>query len=45
MMIALKRMSDLNKIDYRDCYMRSCLSSLVLSSSFPDLFVQKKKDN
>ena len=45
MMIALKRMSDLYEIDYRECYMRSCLSSLVLSSSFLDLMVQKKHDN
>lgn len=45
MMIALKRMSDLYEIDYRECYMKSCLSSLVLSSSFLDLVVQKKNDN
>ena len=42
MMIALKRMSDLYEIDYRECYMKSCLSSLVLSSSFLDLVVKKK---
>ena len=29
----------------RDCYMKSCLSSLVLSSSFSDLVVQRKKEN
>ena len=53
MMIALKRMSGLYEIDYRECCMsdlyeidyRECLSSLVLSGSFLDLLVQKKNDN
>ena len=53
MMIALKGMFDLYEIDYREWYMsdlyeidyRECLSSLVLSSSFLDLMVQKKNDN
>ena len=45
MMIALKRMSDLYEIDYRECNMKSCLSSLFLSSSFLDLVVQKKNEN
>ena len=29
------------RLNIRDCYMKSCLSSLVLSSSFTDLVVRK----
>ena len=31
-------------IDIRDCYMRSYLSSLVLSSSFTDLVLRKREN-